>query len=81
MTIREIPRLMGPLKADHPAVRDDQTCAGCDLCFCEGEYVTLVAIGPGDDPEARERAREGRPYDAVSVIAHYSCVTGYEVRP
>lgn len=41
-----------------------------------GSYTTLVVIGPGADPDARERARAGRPYNAAAVEAHWGCVTG-----
>jgi len=51
-------------------------CPGCDEHFKAGQYVTLVPIGPGADVEERIKAHEGRPYDAVSVPAHWACVTG-----
>lgn len=69
-------RKFGPMTPDHPSV--GQTCPGCGQPITAGEYTTLVAIGPGDDQEARERKRAGRFYNAVCVIAHWSCVTGEE---
>lgn len=61
-------------------VEDDrligQSCPACQVSFNKGDQVTNVTIGPGDDPEAMEACRSGRPYDAVCVIAHWSCVTG-----
>ena len=65
---------MGPLKAGHPGV--GRICPGCKEPILVGEYVTLLAVGPGDDPEQRRKARAGRPYNAVAIIAHYECVTG-----
>lgn len=70
------PRKFGPLPADSWMVREPTTCPGCHQLFKAGEVVTLVAIGPGDDPEARQRASEGKPYNAIAIPAHYSCVTG-----
>lgn len=66
----------GPLKADHPGV--GEICPGCKQPLKVGDIPELVAIGPGDDPEERQRAREGRPYNAVAIIAHHACVTGKE---
>lgn len=70
------PRKMGPLKGDHPSI--GQPCPACWHPFKPGDYVTLVAIGPGDDKEARRACREGRVYNALAVSAHYACVTGIE---
>lgn len=71
---------MGPLKADHPLVTGTGTytdnCPGCQQRFKEGEYVTLVTVGPGDDVEAQQAARDGRAYTAVAMAAHWKCVTG-----
>jgi hypothetical protein len=68
------PQRMGPLSADHPAV--NKPCPGCRRAILAGAFVTLLAVGPGDDPEEREKARNGRPYNAVAVAAHWECVTG-----
>jgi hypothetical protein len=68
-----------PLPDDHPLVaKGGPTCAACQHVFVPGDVTALVAIGPGDDPEERERCREGRYYNAVSVPAHWACVTGEE---
>ena len=53
-------------------------CSGCGAQFQIGEEFTLVPIGPGLYPDARARAREGRPYNAVAVPAHWGCATGDE---
>lgn len=69
-------RRYGPMPADSPTI--GQKCPACDQPFREGDYTTLVAIGPGFHPEERERCREGRPYNAVCLEAHYACITGIE---
>lgn len=69
-------RRFGPMKPDHPAVGDE--CAACNKPFAAGDYTTLVALGPGDNEEARERAADGRPYNAVAAHVHYACATGDE---
>jgi hypothetical protein len=43
--------------------------------------VTLVPLGPGLDPEEREKARAGRVYKAVAAVLHYSCATGNDPPP
>lgn len=53
-----------------------ESCPACKVAFVEGDMTTLVAIGPGPSEEDRERARDGRPYNAVAVQAHWTCVTG-----
>lgn len=64
----------GPLTADHPSV--GRICPACDKPLQVGDTPALVTIGPGDDPDARERARQGRAYNAVAIIAHEECVHG-----
>ena len=66
---------MGPLAADHPMLRGD-FCKACDAFFKEGDFVTLVPLGPGDDEENRRKARENRPYNAVAAVVHWACATG-----
>jgi hypothetical protein len=64
-------RRFGPKPADHPSVGQD--CPACHKPFVEGDYTTLVALGPGDDPEAQQRAAAGYAYTAVAVEIHYAC--------
>jgi len=64
-------RVFGPKTADHPSVGRD--CPACQKPFKEGDFTTLVAYGPGDDPEAQERAAQGRPYNAVAAEVHAAC--------
>lgn len=67
----------GPKDENHPTV--GTPCPACDEPFRAGDYTTLVALGPGKSAEARERVREGRPYNAVAIEVHFACVTGREV--
>ena len=69
-------RKMGPMTSDHPLVTDNKACPGCDEIFKAGDYVTLIPIGPGDNAEARARARDDRAYNAVAVPVHWACATG-----
>lgn len=55
-----------------------ERCKACGESFKEGDYTTIVPLGPGDDPEAQEKAREGRPYNAVAIQIHWKCATGKE---
>ena len=67
-------RIFGPMSGGHPEI--GRLCAACQQPFRVGCFTTLVALGPGDDEEAQEKAREGRPYNAVAAHVHYSCATG-----
>lgn len=67
-------RKFGPKNADHPGVGNP--CPACHIAFAEGDYTTLVMLGPGDDPEQRDKARLGLVYTAVAVEVHWSCATG-----
>ena len=69
-------RKFGPKAADHSSV--GEKCAACKVPFVAGDFTTLVSLGPGDDPEQRERARAGRVHNAVAVEVHYACATGEE---
>lgn len=67
-------RPFGPKDADHPSVGKE--CPACGIPFKPGDWTTLIALGPGDDPEAQERAKMGRPYNAIALEVHWSCATG-----
>ncbi len=69
-------RRFAPLKADHPLVTKGEVCPGCQEPFAEGDATTLVVVGPGADPEERDKALRGAPHNAVAVPAHWACVTG-----
>jgi hypothetical protein len=64
-------RVFGPKTADHPSI--GMECPGCHTKFAEGDMTTLITIGPGDNEEARERAKAGRPYTAVALEVHSAC--------
>lgn len=60
-----------PLGDDHPVV--GEVCAACMTAFLPGDVTCIVAIGPGDDEEAREKCKYGRPYNALGYIVHTEC--------
>lgn len=66
----------GPKAVDHPSVT--WPCAACSEPLGEGSYTVLVPIGPGKDPEEREKCRNGQHYNAIALEAHWACVTGQE---
>lgn len=63
-------RKFGPHDEDDTSGR---TCPACGKPFLKGQYTTLVAVGPGDDEEARQRRDEGRVYNTVAVEVHWEC--------
>jgi hypothetical protein len=67
-------RQFGPMKADNPAI--GERCQCCLKSFKEGDYTTLVPIGPGDDPETQRKYRDGEACNEIAVHVHYSCATG-----
>jgi hypothetical protein len=68
------PRMFGPKSADHPSVGAE--CPACGVPFREGDYTTLIPLGPGDSEEERRKCLSGRPYCAVCVEVHWACATG-----
>ena len=70
-------RKFGPKSADHFSV--GKPCTACQVPFKEGDYTTLITLGPGDDPEERIKAWEGRAHIAVATEVHWACATGEEV--
>jgi hypothetical protein len=64
-------RVFGPKSGTHPTV--GKPCPACNVPFKVGDMTTLVTLGPGDDPEAQQRHREGRAYNAVAVEVHAAC--------
>lgn len=67
-------RKFGPKTAEHPSVGNP--CPACHTVFAVGDFTALVTLGPGDDPDQQERARQGRVYNAVAVEVHWTCATG-----
>ena len=75
----ELPRAFGPKTTiDHDAGR---LCPACKEPFKIGDYTTLIGLGPGNDSEEQEKARLGKPYNAIALELHYACVTGYQQPP
>jgi hypothetical protein len=71
------------LGVDHHLVQEHprRVCPGCDRVFVPGETIGMITIGPGPDPEEREKARNGRGYIAVALPVHWACATGEEDSP
>ena len=69
-------RKFGPKSADHFSV--GKPCPACHEPFKAGDFTTLISLGPGDDPEERQKAREGRAHNAVATEVHWVCATGEE---
>lgn len=69
-------RKFGPKAANSPSV--GSPCEACHKPFKEGDYTALVPLGPGDGPEERRKAAEGKPYNAIAIEVHYACATGKE---
>jgi hypothetical protein len=69
-------RKFGPKSADHPSIGAD--CLACKRPFVAGDWTTLVALGPGDNPEAQERAARGQAYNAVATEVHWVCAGGLD---
>lgn len=59
---------------DHPLI--GQECFCCRERFVEGDEITLVALGPGGDEEARRKCGSGAWYNAVAIRLHAACVFG-----
>ena len=64
-------RKFGPKAANHPGI--GRKCPACRVPFVEGDFTTLVLLGPGDDQEGRKRRDQGRPYNAVGLEVHWEC--------
>lgn len=67
-------RKFGPKRKDHPSIGMD--CPACNIPFKEGDYTTLIPLGPGNDPEQQEKARTDKVFNSVAVEIHYACATG-----
>jgi hypothetical protein len=67
-------RKFGPKSDGHPSI--GTKCPACQQEFEAGDYTTLVALGPGDDPEEQAKAKALRPYNAVAVEVHWKCAGG-----
>ena len=64
-------RRFGPKAKDHPSI--GEPCQACKKTFAEGDYTTLIPLGPGDSAEDQKACREGRAYCAVAIEIHWDC--------
>lgn len=69
------PRKFGPKSSNHPSI--DEKCQACHVKFKEGDFTTLIFLGPGNDEEEQMKARQFMSYNSVAVEIHYSCATGF----
>lgn len=60
-----------PLDPGHPLTYT--LCPGCDFPLGNEAPVALVYVGPGPDPEDRQKAREGRWHTGAAVAVHALC--------
>jgi hypothetical protein len=70
ITLRKYP----PLQSENPLI--GQECLACFVEFVEGDILTLVPIGPGDNKEERAKCYAGQAYNAQALILHWACATG-----
>ena len=66
-------RKFGP-RQTHPS----RECPACHNVFIPGDYTTLIALGPGADPEEQAKAAVGHAYNAVAIEVHWACATGLQ---
>jgi len=64
-------RKFGPKTKDHPTI--GRECPACGKPFKEGDYTTLISLGPGDNKDARKRRDEGEAYNAIAMEIHWEC--------
>lgn len=63
-------RKFGPKVSTHPSIGKE--CPLCDIQFAEGDYTTLLEIGPTDTENAVKRDT-GRTYNSECYEVHYIC--------
>ncbi len=59
------------LQKDHPSI--GKPCAACQKPLLINDYIALVGLGPGDDPEEQKKCEAGHAYNAVAAICHAAC--------
>ena len=64
----------GPKIAGHPSI--GKPCPACNKKFKEGDYTTLVVLGPGNSKAQQKKALKGQAYNAVALEVHWTCATG-----
>jgi hypothetical protein len=72
----DTPRKFGPKRLDHPSI--GKKCPACEQPFKAGDFTTLIPLGPGGDPESREKCKDGKSYNAIALEVHWACATGEE---
>lgn len=71
-------RLLNGVHLTRLAAACEGVCHACWRPIAAGEAYAVVRLGPGADPVERQRAREGRPYNAAEARIHWACATGEE---
>ena len=69
----------GPKTADNHSVGHE--CPACHKEFIAGDYTTVIALGPGDDEEEKQKARDGEDYISTAIEIHWACATGHTGEP
>jgi hypothetical protein len=72
-------RVFPALPEAHPAA--STPCPACAQPLGDGTPVQLLALGPADDAEDREKHAAGRWYSAVALVVHATCLGTPEVSP
>jgi hypothetical protein len=68
-----------PVIGQHLRLDPQYRCAACHEPFKIGDTHTLVPVGPGNNAEARAKARAGQQPDPVAAVpVHWACATGEE---
>jgi hypothetical protein len=73
-------RKNGPVSLDDESsflIHEEHVCPACLKEFKQGDYFTLIALGPGPCKVAQENCREGREYSAMCLPVHWPCATGF----
>ena len=69
-----MPKKLGPMNSGDPSI--GHPCHACGKAFMDGDYTTMVVLGPGEDPTEQVKCRQGLTYNAVAVEVHWECATG-----
>lgn len=64
-------RTFAPLAEDNPFI--GIPCIACDIDFQPGDQITLVYVGPGDDPDDQQKFRDGRFHSGAAAALHRAC--------
>lgn len=64
-------RVMAAMADDHPMAQ--MPCLACGEAIADGNAIVLLALGPGDDPKAREACQHNRWHTACGIVLHAAC--------